>query len=481
MSHSNLFLSPPAPFVIVLCGLLLLGGCQSAKVPASPDELTFPSTVDWPSYEMNHFRLDNGVQCFVAENHELPLVKLVVKVRSGEVDVPAGKEGLAQITAQAMRSGGSDRYPEDELNRKLENRAAQMGISFDLDSGEASLNCLSQDFKELLPVFLDVLRHPALPSRKIALAKAQLKTEISRRNDETKEIGFRKLKELVYGKDTVYSRVPQYASVEAVSRRDLKSFQERAFTGSNMIVGLVGDFETESMKELLKEAFSRVPPGSRKSLSFPQSESRFEPGVYFVDKPDVNQTFVLLGHLGGYRQNPDYAALQVFNQVLSGGFSGRLFESIRTEKGLAYSVFGDFGCNVFYPGMFFVGLETKTDRTAEAVRAVRSELRRMQQQGVTEEELRQAKDQFLNSLVFRYESPLEVLKRRLYYAYSGMDQDSFEQLIEEIKAVGPKDVHRVAREYIRIDELKVLLVGSEDELQQQLDRLGAVRELKLEK
>jgi predicted Zn-dependent peptidase len=188
-----------------------------------------------------------------------------------------------------------------------------------------------------------------------------------------------------------------------------------------------------------------------------------------------------MGHLGGYRQNPDYAALQVFNQVLSGGFSGRLFQSIRTEKGLAYSVFGDFGCNFFYPGMFFVGLETKTDRTAEAVGAVRRELRRIQQRGVSDEELQQAKDQFLNSLVFRYESPLEVVKRRLYYAYRGMDHNSFEQLIEEIKAVGPKDVHRVAREYIQAEELKVLLVGSEDKLQQQLDSLGPVQELKLRK
>ncbi len=481
MSAANRLPSLAMSLWILLFGLLFFGGCQSAKPPASPEQLEFPSTLSWPSYEMTRFTLDNGVELFVAENHELPLAKLVVKLRSGEALVSRGKEGLAKVAAQAMRSGGSKRYPEDRLNRVLENRAARMNISFDLASGQASLNCLSRDFEKLLPVFIDVLSHPAFPPQKIALAKAKLKTEISRRNDETKEIGFRKFKELVYGQEAIYSRVPQYSSVDAIGRQDLQRFQERTFTGSNMIVGLVGDFDTESIRPLLKKHFSSLPAGSENRLLFPESESSFKPGVYFVDKPDVNQTFVLLGHLGGYRQNPDYAALQVFNQVLSGGFSGRLFQSIRTEKGLAYSVFGDFGCNFFYPGMFFIGLETKTDRTAEAVEAVRGELQRIKKQGVTEKELKQAKDQFLNSLVFRYESPLEVLKRRLTYAYWGMDQDSFERLIEEIKNVGPKDVHRVAREYVRIPELKVLLVGSEDKLQGQLEQLGPVQELKLQK
>jgi predicted Zn-dependent peptidase len=161
------------------------------------------------------------------------------------------------------------------------------------------------------------------------------------------------------------------------------------------------------------------------------------------------------------------------NRILSGGFSGRLFEKVRTQRGLAYSVFGQYGCNFFYPGIFFVGLSTRTAATAEGVTVVKSVLEGLHQQ-VGAVELEQAKEQFFSSLVFRYDQAGEILERRMYYAYRDMDEESFQKLIQEIREVTSRDVLRVAREYLRPDGLTVLSVGEEEKLVEQLQTLGDV-------
>jgi len=194
----------------------------------------------------------------------------------------------------------------------------------------------------------------------------------------------------------------------------------------------------------------------------------------------VNQTYILMGHIGNLRRNPDYPELQVLNEVLSGGFSGRLFQEIRTKRGLAYSVFGRYGCNIDYPGMFFVGVRTKSETTLEAIRAVEEELKAVRSEGVAAKEVRRAKDRFLNSLIFDYDTPQKVLQRRMRYAYKGMDGDSFEELIGKVKDVDRGDVERVAENYLHPEKMIILMVGNKKELQKELAPIkDRIRELEL--
>ncbi|MCF8031360.1 MAG: insulinase family protein [Desulfohalobiaceae bacterium] len=468
---------------IVLLVFLLVGlltACaQHGPGPESLEDLRFERSVSWPEYEVRTFELDNGVRFFLLEDHELPLIDMQVTLRSGAIQVPEGKEGLARIVADAMRSGGSEEHPGTALDALLENRAAKMSFSFSLGSGSAGLNCLKKDFPRLLPVFMDVLQNPRFPEDKIALAKQQLRTSISRRNDEQRDVAIRKYKKLIYGEDSVYARVPQYETVDTIDREDLVRFHEQAVQAGNLYVGLVGDFDAEEMKDRLREAFSGVKAG-RSELDFPEVDYRYQRSVHLVDKPNVNQTYILMGHIGDLRRNPDYPGLQVLNEVLSGGYSGRLFQEIRTKRGLAYSVFGRYGCNIDYPGMFFVGVRTKSDTTLEAIRAVEKELKAVRSEGVAPEEVPRAKDRFLNSLVFNYDTPQKVLQRRIHYAYKGMDGDSFKELIGEVKDVDRGDVERVAEEYLHPEKMKILLVGNKKELQEELAPMKErVRELEL--
>jgi zinc protease len=177
------------------------------------------------------------------------------------------------------------------------------------------------------------------------------------------------------------------------------------------------------------------------------------------------------------RTDPDYASLQVMNQVLAGGFSGRLFQRVRTDLGLAYAVFGQYESNLNYKGSFYTGVMTKPETTAEAIDAIKTEIVRLQDELVSDEELNRVKDQFLNSLVFRYTSLGAVLGERVSNEYNGVPADLFDRFIEDVKKVTPADVQRVAREKVRPNDLQILVVSSKDAIGDQLSKYGEVREI----
>lgn len=459
-----------------LACLLLSVGAPAARVESYTD-LTFSEELTWPETAVKEGVLENGIRFFLVEDHELPLIKVQVQIRTGAVLEPAGREGLADLMAEVMREGGSAAYPAKRLNQFLEDRAAALEIEIDRLSGQASLDVLKKDFPAALPVLVSLLKNPLFPEETLSLAKKQLMTQISRRNDDQDQVGFRELKKIIYGKRSKLARVPEYESVGAVGRDDLVRFHRQTFCGANLRVGVVGDFDPGRMRTMLRHHFSSFQKGERTRFEFTVQALPAKQKWYLAPMPEVDQTFILMGHRGDYRQNPDYATLQVMNNILGGGFSGRLMQEIRTQQGLAYSVFGRYGCKFFYPGMFFVGLKTKSSSTLEAVQAVQKTLSRLTDQGARAEEVTKAKDRFLNSLVFRYDHPEKVLTRRMYYEYRGMPRDSFQTLMQQIKAVKREDLQRVARQYLHPERMRILLVGNEQALSEQISRLEQIERI----
>ncbi|WP_421773939.1 M16 family metallopeptidase [Gracilimonas sp.] len=441
------------------------------------DEIKYPELNSFQVPEVETYTADNGITYYLLEDTELPLIELRVNIKTGGVLVPAEKEGLASITGNVIRSGGTQSIPADSLNVLLENKAASMETGIGFTSGSAWMNVLAEDFDELLPIFIDLLTDPAFPDDKIELAKTQTKSSISRRNDNSQSVGVREFQKLIYGPESVYARTTEYETIDNITREDIVNFHKDHFVSENMMVGIVGDFDASEMKEKLEEAFSNIPSGQETSLDFPEVDYEPQSTINFAHKSDVNQSFILMGHLGGMRDNPDYSQIQVMNRVLSGGFSGRLMQVIRTEMGLAYSAFGQYSMNSFYPGFFYAGVSTKSSTTAEAIEAVIEQIRRLQNEPITKKELQDTKDQILNSSVFEYDSYEEVLSQQMSYDYRGLPGDAFDQYIEGVKNTTIEDVQRVAKEYLNPDYLQIMVVGNKDEIGDQLQQLGNVNEV----
>ena len=336
-----------------------------------------------------------------------------------------------------------------------------------------SFSCLKEDFDDVFHVFEDVLRNPEFRADKIEIAKKGMYDAISRRNDEPGQVAGREAAKLVYGAKSPYAREAEYASVAAVTRQDLIEWHGKYVHPNNIILGIVGDFDSTKMEARLREAFASWAKGP--AVNDPEIKpDPAKPGYYEVDKTDVNQSNIQMVAVGITRKNPDYFALSVFNEAFGGGFSSRLFGDIRTTKGLAYSVGGGVGSGWDHPGMLRLAMSTKSGTTIESIQALDEEIADIPKRPISDEEIKRAKDAILNSFVFRFDSPEKVLQEKMAYEFHGYPLDFLEKFQKEIEKVTKDDVARVAAKYIHRDQLAVLVVGNVKEFDKPLSSLGAV-------
>lgn len=475
MNKINSIMKKQIILFVLFLGLGL--SCTSTlPIQKNHDELVFPELKSYTAPKVETFTTDNGIRFYLLENKELPVISLSLTVRGGDITAPNSKAGMASILGSVMRSGGSESYPADTLNELLENKAASIETYMGFSSGGASMRVLKEDFDLFTPVLIDILMNPALPQDKIDLDKKQTKSGITRRNDDAQAIANREFERLIYGANSVYGRNVEMANMDSISREDLVAMHNTAFVGANMYIGVTGDFDTNEMKAKLIKAFSGIPKGVESKIVYPAIDYKFKKSINFINKEDINQSVVFMGHIGGKR-NDDYAALTLMNEILSGGFSGRLMQSVRTDLGLAYSVFGAYESQITYPGQFYAGVFTKSETTAAAIDAILVQLHKLQDEEVSAKELKDAKDRILNSTVFRYDSRAKILNERISNEYLGLPADTFEKFIESLKKTSAQDVQRVAKQYLNPDKVEILVVGNKNEIGDQLDRFGKVNEI----
>ncbi len=453
---------------------------QVEKTPAPKQarpwkQIPIPPLPAFHPAQPKRIELANGMVIFLQENHELPLISLTANIRGGSILEPASKVGLTDIYGEVWRTGGTKTRTGDQLDDYLEARAAKVETGGDEDSTAVSMNCLKQDFNDVFNVFVDVLQNPAFREDKIELAKKQEDTSIARRNDEISDVAAREATFLAYGRQNPYARIPEYSTVAAVTRDDLVNWHARFVNASNIILGVVGDFDPVTMEATLRKVFEPMPKG--KLAPDPKVEfTPAKPGYYFVEKGDVNQSAIRMVTLGIERRNPDYFAVTVMNEVFGGGFASRLFRNIRTKLGLAYSVGGGVGANFDHPGIAEIAMGTKIGTTGEAIHALDDQISSLAKTPPTEDELKLAKDSILNSFVFNFDSPNKVLRERMAYEFYHYPPDFLEMYRAGVEKVTIADVARVAQKYIRPGTFATLVVGT-DEAGKQLASMGSVSKL----
>ncbi|NET48512.1 MAG: insulinase family protein, partial [Merismopedia sp. SIO2A8] len=384
------------------------------------DELTFPPLpeIEIPEYEF--FTLDNGLQVFLMEDHELPLISGRALVRTGNRFEPTDKVGLASVVGEVMRTGGSTHYPADELNAYLEAHAASIETSISTSAGNATFKSLTEDTPEVMERFADVVRHPQFPQDKIDLSLKQIGGTIARRNDDAEDIASREFRKLIYGDTSPYARTVEYQTIGNISRDDIVDFYGQSFRPDQMMLGINGDFDPVEMRSLIEAYFGDWTVSSPPTLptTLPEVAQQQQGGIFFVNQPQLTQSSVQLGHLGGRLDAPDFAALSVMNEVLN-GLGGRLTNEVRSRQGLAYLVYSFWSARYDYPGIFISGGQTRSESTVPFIQSTLKEIEKIRSTPITDDELNQAKDAVLNSFVFNFERPSQTLRRVMRYAYYG--------------------------------------------------------------
>jgi zinc protease len=462
----------PRALALLLAASLALPAAAAAQATRA-GELRYPPLPPFAIPQPERVVLDNGMVVLLLEDHELPLVEATAMIRTGSRFDPADKLGLAKLGGEVLRTGGTERLPGDALDDWLESRAAAIEVATDDDSVQAVLSSLEADFPEALRVLADLLRRPAFDAGKLEVARTQVLTEVSRRNDDPFRIVFREFPKLVYGADSPYARTETFATLGNVRREDLAAWHGEGFHPDRVILGLVGDFKRDEALALVRGAFGDWPRGPAWKPSPSAFEKRPRPGVYHVEKADVTQSYIAMGHLGVVRNDPDFYALEVLNQVLSGSFASRLISNVRTKKGLAYAVFGSVDSEWDHPGLAMLFVSTKTETTAAGIDSLLEEARNLRAVPPTADEVARAKASLLNSFVFNFDSRRKVLSRQLTLEYYGYPLDWLARYQAGIEAVTVEQVRQAAR-HLRPEEFAILVVGPPQGMDRPLSSFGKV-------
>ncbi len=438
-----------------------------APIVAHPRELAFdPLEFEPPDSNEHRHVLSNGVVVFVVEDHTLPLVNLAVTVRSGRYLEPPGKTGVAGLTGNQMRAGGSAKLAAADFDEEVAFLAAQISSSIGGTAGSARFNCLTKDLDATLELFFDMLRYPRFEQDRLDLAKRQSLQQMQRRNDSTAGIEGREWARLIRGEHFSTEQTTQQ-SIESITREDLVAFHGRFYHPGGFLFAVSGDVTPEEILPKLEAWMADWPAESTPVPPVPVPSHTPAPGIYLVDKADVNQGRVAIGHLGTMRDNPDRYALTVMNDILGGGgFSSRLMTRIRSDEGLAYSVYTRFGLGTYYDGVFRAGFQSRSETVARAASIVLEEIKQIQAAQVSEAELRTSKASFIETFTRNFSSAASTAGLFAGNEYTGRDPGYIFRYRDEIDGVTGDDVLRVAREYLQPEELVILVVGDVSTIEQ---------------
>ena len=467
---------------LLIMSILLpaLSACAAEMALGDPRQMTF-KTVEFTPPDADRVVLKNGMVVYLLEDHELPLVSMTATMRTGSWLDPAEKIGLASLTGSIMRSGGGGGLSAERVDEDLEQFAGAIGISIGRQSGSASLDVLSKDLKRGLQIFAGLIRTPAFEPARVELAKLQAIEGIRRRQDNPGSIAGREFGKLLYGADHPSARESSIQSITRITRDDLAAFHRKTIHPNGMMLGVTGDFDKSAILALLRDVFGDWEKGEVPVLTIadvPQSQT-VKPVVRFVNK-DTSQTHLRIGHLSIKEQDPDYVALAIANDILGGSsFRSRLFNDVRTKRGLAYSVGSRLNSGVHDQGIWLMRAETKLPSTQEVTARFVANMERMRTELVTDSELAEAKEAYVNSFVFSFASSSAIVGRLMELEYDGLPKDFLQQLRARVVALTKEEILAAAKKHFNPERLTILAIGSGEALPKLLSGFGEVKEIKL--
>lgn len=443
-----------------------------------------PSLPKSPDFQFNPPKgdrvvLDNGMVVYVMKDNTLPVVHLTAIIRTGKINDPIEKIGLGELTAALLKDGGTLKYKPEEIDKTLEFLAASVETSMGNEEARADMTVLKKDLDTVLDIYADVLMNPAFGEEKVKLKRAEMLEMIRRRNDNTGQAATREALRAFYGAAHPYGWRSEEATVNAVTTEDMKSYHANYYKPNNIIMAVAGDFASnEEMLGKLKAKFSAWPKGEVKFPVIPPVQIKGERQVFFINK-EISQTFIVMLQKAIKRHDPLEYPLTVTNEILGGGsgLSSRLAAEIRSRRGLAYTAYSysakkpDYGYTLGYCG-------TKPETYSQALSEMIKQFKLIAEQPAPAEEVSMARDSIVNSFVFRFPTPFELISERAVYEYLGYKTDYLDNYVKNIAATDPKAVLETAKALYHPDNALIFVIGNSKKFDKPLSEFGPVTELK---
>jgi zinc protease len=442
-------------------------GLDRKKVPApgkSP-ELRVPSWTRTP--------LANGAELLVAEKHDLPLIAFSITFLGGADQFePAGKQSAASLTA-ALLSEGTKTRDAEALSNALQLLGTSISASVGGESGSISFRSTAAKFPATLDILADMLVNPIFPEVGLERLRGQRLVQLTQARAQPGAIANRVFPRIVYGSEHPYGRVVTEESLKAVTRADIIAFHKAYYQPGRALITVVGDTTAAAAKPAIEKALAAwTRGGERPSFTFPTVTEPKATTIFLVDKPGAAQSTFAIGRPGPARNTPDYYALQVMNTMLGGMFQSRLNANLREEKGYSYGVSSNFGYGKG-PGPFRTGGDIVTEKSDAALVEFMKELRGiLGGRPITDEELSVAKDALIQRLPATFASVSSINGALTTLWVQNLPDDYYQQYAKRIAAITREDVLRVAKQYVTVDKLAIVIVGDRKVIEAPLKATG---------
>jgi len=400
--------------------------------------------------------LDNGAILLVAERPGVPMIVMNILLKSGAAADPAGKEGVANLTAELL-TRGTKKHSAQALAEELDFLGASLGVDADIETTTITLTTLTKNLAPALNLLAEVLFTPTFPTVELEKKRKEIEGGLKSREEEPGWIAQRTFLEKLYPKHP-YGRLVEGrpATLAKLTRADAAKFHQIYYRPNNAIIAVAGEISKEQMTSQLRTHLAGWQPADIPSIVWPEEYQPPEERITVNKK--VAQANVVLGHLGIARSNPDYYAVQVMNYILGGGgFGSRLMDKIREELALVYHISSSFSARK-HAGPFMVVLQTKNASATQAIEESMQVIRHYSEEGPNEKELAAAKSYLINSFPLRLVSNRDVaaLLPVIEFYELGLDYpDRYPTLIGQITR---EQVHAAAKTYFHPDrELQVIV------------------------
>lgn len=467
--------------ILIILMLVLVGGTWLFS-QKDPDILKFKD-IDFKPKNPGYEKIREGLNFYYIEDDEVPAVNVYIIIKTGRLDDPKEKAGLASLTVDLMKSGGTKDMTPEEVEEKIDFLGARIyAYSFN-EYSRFSLWTLKKNFNDSWKLFIDMIINPRFDEKRLEIEKMKELESIRRRWDRPITVGFTLFRELVYGKDFADVRRTTSSVIKSISNADIQNFYKKYIKDRELIIAFSGDFDKKEVINLVSKTFTGWQGKPAVKQDIPEVKLATAPGIYLINKEDMTQAVVCVGHLGINRLDPDNVEVNVLNFIYgAGGFNSRIMREIRSNRGLAYAAFGRVGTGRD-KGAFFNFCMTKNESVSEVITIMQDIMNDITQKLVTPEELELAKKYEKNSFVHYFDSPASVLLRKLIYKLQGYPDNYMETYLKRIGKVDAGKVLEMARRTIHPDQLITLVVGKKEAIIDQLKSLttGEIIELELPK
>jgi predicted Zn-dependent peptidase len=448
--------------------VLVLTACSPAleetSLPEHPEALVFTeSEIEIPDANQYKHDMGNGNVAFVVEDHSLPLVKISITSHAGRYLMPEDDSGLSGITSSMLRDGGTKDLTPEALDERLDFLASSISASIGMTSSSASLNSLSDNLDETLDLLFDMITEPRFDAERLAIHKGRVLESMKRRNDDTRSIEPRYWNEIIRGEGFFTTLQATQAQVEAIDAERMLAATKQAFTHGNLVISVSGDVNAMEIVAKLNEQLARL-PDAVDLPEIPDDTTPAPPGLYGVNKGDVNQTRVRIGHPGPRHGHPDQFAIAIMNNILGGGgFTSRITSRVRADEGLAYSAGSLFALGRDMDGEFRAVFQSKNPSVPQAVAIVLEEINRIRTEPVTDKEIEVAKEAVIAGLNELFTNASRRASRFAQDEFNGEDDGYWNNYEANVRSVTIEDVQRVAETWLQPDQLRILVTGRLDE------------------